>query len=476
MVAAFTRRKLSLTHNNCQASADGVLREWDQARPVADVLQERQRPARGHDGALPRRVVPVEEREGRERPPAFLERPNQESLRAASLARRGIAAHEPERPLDDRAVGAGAAQELRSLKPPQAPIAERELVRGQRPADGLVVVDEAPVLPVEGDRRLLRARGRLRAALAVVTAGREHEGGEERAGARVHSAAMKVLVTGASGFVGRALVDELRHGDGAYEVRPLGRGDGDLAEPGVAEAVVAEAEPDVVVHAAARIGVVRCQEEPELALRSNVLATALLARAAAQHGARLAYVSTSDVYGSAVAADEATPTAPESLYALTKLWGEQAAVLYAREGLAVLRLANPYGPGIEAGQSKGALSTMLRQAAAREPIPVFRGEARSFCWIGDVVRAIRLVLDRGEEGTFNIGSDGEAVALVDVARLVCELTGAPHELIEEVEPPPGRVMTRIAIDRIRALGWRAEVSLDDGMRRLLDALRTGVPV
>ena len=85
---------------------------------------------------------------------------------------------------------------------------------------------------------------------------------------------------------------------------------------------------------------------------------------------------------------------------------------------------------------------MLRQADAHEPIPVFRGEARTFCWIDDVVRAIRLVLESGEEGAFNIGSDGQAVALADVARLACELTGAPHELIEEVEPPPGRVMTR----------------------------------
>ncbi len=286
---------------------------------------------------------------------------------------------------------------------------------------------------------------------------------------------MRVLVTGASGFVGRALVEELRHADAAYEVHPLARDDGDLADAGVAEAAVAAVAPEVIVHSAARIGVVRCEEATELAVRSNVLATALVARAAAAHGARLAYVSTSDVYGSAAAADEETPTAPESFYALTKLWGEQAAALYAPDGLTVLRLANPYGPGIDAGEAKGAVPTMLRQADAGEPIPVFRGEARSFCWIGDVVRAIRLVLESGEDGTFNIGWDGEAVALVDVARVACELTGAPQDLIEEVEPPPGRVMTRIATERIRALGWRAEVSLVDGMRMLLEQLRAGAP-
>jgi nucleoside-diphosphate-sugar epimerase len=286
---------------------------------------------------------------------------------------------------------------------------------------------------------------------------------------------MKVLVTGASGFVGRALVEELRHADAAYEVHPLGREAGDLSQEGVADAAVATSRPEVIVHGAARIGVVRCEDEPELAVRSNVLATALVARAAAAQGARFVYLSTSDVYGSAAAADEETPPAPESLYALTKLWGEQAAALYAAKGLAVLRLANPYGPGVDAGQAKGAVPSMLRQADAGEPIPVFRGEARTFCWIGDVVRAIRLVVEAGAEGTFNVGSDGEAVSLADVARVACELTGAPHELIEEVEPPPGRVMTRIATERIRALGWRPQVPLDEGMRQLLGSLRTGAP-
>jgi dTDP-4-dehydrorhamnose reductase len=283
---------------------------------------------------------------------------------------------------------------------------------------------------------------------------------------------MRVVVTGASGFVGRALVEELRHGERAYEVFPLGREDGDLAEDGVAGKALAGAKPDVVVHAAARIGVVRCEDEPELALRSNVLGTAEVARACTEHGARLAYVSTADVYGMAAIADEDTPTAPESLYALTKLWGEQAARLYAPDRLLILRLANPYGPGVEAGEGKGAVPTMLRQAEQGERIPAFQGEARSWCWIADVARAVRLVLESGEDGVFNVGTDADPVALTDVARLACVATGASEELIDEVEPPPGRVSPRIGVERLRALGWRAEVGLEDGMRLLLETWHT----
>ena len=265
---------------------------------------------------------------------------------------------------------------------------------------------------------------------------------------------MRVLVTGASGFVGRALVEELRHDGRAYEVHALERGAGDLADEGVAERAIADIKPNVVVHSAARIGIACCEEEPLLALRSNVLATAFVAQAAAQHTARLAYVSTADVYE------------PANLYALTKLWGEQVAGRYAPRGLVLLRVANPYGPG-----SKGALATMLRQAASGEPVPAFRGEARSWLWIGDATRAIRLVLESGDEGVFDIASDAAPVTLTDAARLACEIAGASPELVEELEPPPGRVVVRTDVDRVRALGWRAEVGVEDGLRLTLASLQ-----
>ena len=220
---------------------------------------------------------------------------------------------------------------------------------------------------------------------------------------------MRVLVTGASGFVGSALVKELRHGERAYEVHPLGRDDGDLADEGVADDALASFRPDVVVHAAARIGVVRCEEEPLLALRSNLLATVRVARACSGHGARLAYLSTADVYGVQAVADEETAPAPASLYALTKWWGEQAAQLYAPAGLLVLRLANPYGPGVDFAQGKGALPTMMQQAEQGERIPAFRGEAHAWCWIGDTTRAIRVILESGESGIFNVGTDADPI-------------------------------------------------------------------
>jgi len=99
------------------------------------------------------------------------------------------------------------------------------------------------------------------------------------------------------------------------------------------------------------------------------------------------------------------------------------------------------------------------------PLPVYRGDARAWCWIGDTARAIRVVLERGEEGIYNVGRDDEPVPTIEAARLACRLTGKSEDLIEEVDSPGQSV--RIAADKLRALGWEPEVDLETGMRHLL---------
>ena len=251
---------------------------------------------------------------------------------------------------------------------------------------------------------------------------------------------MRVLVTGGRGFLGTHVCDALRAA--GHDAIPLGRADGDLAEPGVAGLLLDEHRPDVVVHLAAVM-----PDDPRLA--QNAPITALVAQACEERGVRLLHGSTTSVY------------ADDTPYADSKRASEDAA-----GDATLLRFAFPYGPG----QRRGAIPTMLKQARAGEPVVVYRGWKRSFCFAGDAARAVVLLLDR--HGAWDIGRADDPRTLEEIARLACRVSAAPESLIELRDPPvgPAPVLGQLDVEPLRDLGWQPGVDLEDGMRRTLDWL------
>jgi dTDP-glucose 4,6-dehydratase len=253
---------------------------------------------------------------------------------------------------------------------------------------------------------------------------------------------VKVLVTGGRGFLGTHVCEALR--DEEHEAIALGRADGDLAEPGVAESLVAEHGPDAVVHLAA---VMPGDER----VAQNAPITDLVARACREHGARLLHGSTVSVY------------ADDTPYAESKRASEEAA-----GDATILRFSFPYGPG----QRRGAIPTMLQQALSARPLVVYRTWRRSFCHAADEARAVVLLLERGEHGAWDIGRDDDPRTLLEVAQIACRLTGASEALIEEVDPPAGvdPAGVDLDVDRLHSLGWRPKIELEEGMRETLEWL------
>jgi nucleoside-diphosphate-sugar epimerase len=252
----------------------------------------------------------------------------------------------------------------------------------------------------------------------------------------------------------------------------------DLRIPGVIDAALDLHGPvDVVVHLAAKVGRLFGEDNPADTIMDNAGMTALVAKATASHGARLVYASTSEVYG-----DQGNETCdeyagpfglPHNIYGLSKRWGEDVACLYAPDDLVVLRFSMPYGPGLPAGRGRAAIINMLWQALNRRPIPVHVGAERSWCYIADTVRAARLAIERGK-GAYNVGRDDVAVPMHGIARLACAMTGVQdHDrLIELMEAPANQtVVKRLSTERVRALGWKPEVELVEGMERTLDWVR-----
>lgn len=187
-------------------------------------------------------------------------------------------------------------------------------------------------------------------------------------------------------------------------------------------------------------------------LAENPQLTELVATACAARDVPLFHGSTTAVYS-----DE-TPYA-ESKRASEELAGDAT----------ILRFHYPYGPG----QRRGAIPTMLRQALAGEPVVAYRGWARSFCHARDAAAAVAILVEHGERGDWDVGRDDDLRSLEEVARLACAATGADESLVELADPPEGYapLIDLLDTDRLRSLGWRPEVALEDGILLTLDWVR-----
>ena len=254
---------------------------------------------------------------------------------------------------------------------------------------------------------------------------------------------MRILVTGGRGFIGAHVCEALR--EAGHEAIALGRADGDLAEQGVAERFVVECAPDAVVPLAA---VMPGDER----LVQNAPITAAVAAACSARGIPLYHGSTTSVY------------LDDTPYADSKRESEELA-----GDATILRFHFPYGPG----QRRGAIQGLLAQSLAGEPLVVYRGWERSFCFVRDAAEAVAILVEHGEPGVWDVGRDDDLRTLEEVARRACELTGADEGLIELRDPPegPALVLDTLDTDRLRSLGWRPAVTLEDGLQRTLDWLR-----
>ena len=218
---------------------------------------------------------------------------------------------------------------------------------------------------------------------------------------------MRALITGGRGFVGTWLARHLR--DQGDEVVAVDQ-ETDVADLEALSPVVAEAAPDAIYHLAALTHVGASWEHPEAVLRVNVLGTAavLAAARAGPNRPTVLVVSSSEVYGAVrpeeLPVTEDQPVAPVTPYAASKSAAEQVALQAWRgfgQPVIVVRPFNHVGPGQADTFAVSALARRIVTARRTGSTSLTVGSLtprRDFTDVRDVVRAYRLVIERGEPG------------------------------------------------------------------------------
>jgi len=295
--------------------------------------------------------------------------------------------------------------------------------------------------------------------------------------ARLRYGPMRVVVTGGAGVIGSSLVDALvARGDDVTVVDNLATGKREnlneaarFLEQDIRELEALDAA--IVFHLAAQADVNTSVQRPAYDAEVNVLGTVRVLEAARRAGAKVVFSSTGGaIYGDVERpAAEETPRLPVSPYGIAKLAGEEYLGGWNRiHGThhVVLRFANVYGPRQDSGLEGGVVAIFLERMATGEPTAIFGdgGQTRDFVYVGDVVDALLAAAAR-EGGVFNVGT-GEETSVNRLHELCRRVSGV------EEQPRYGEARLgdarRSVLDvslAARELGWRPQVSLEDGLRR-----------
>jgi nucleoside-diphosphate-sugar epimerase len=293
---------------------------------------------------------------------------------------------------------------------------------------------------------------------------------------------VRVLVTGAEGFVGRRLLARLRaRGD---EAIGSDHEDLDVADAARVRAAMAAAKPDAVVHLAALSFVPEAEAEGTRAFRVNYLGArnVLLAALAEAPRAHVLLVSSSTVYGPAAPGappfDESSPLRPANAYARTKAAADLLGAAFAAQGLAVWR-ARPWNHTGAGRPDRFVESSFARQIAEIEaglrPPRLEVGaldSVRDFLHVEDVLDAYLALLEgAASPGVYNVAS-GEGVSIrALLERLLAQARVAPELVVDpgRLRPPDASIG---AAARLRALaGWRPRRTLDAALAELLEDWR-----
>ncbi len=304
---------------------------------------------------------------------------------------------------------------------------------------------------------------------------------------------MKVLITGAAGFIGSHLVGKfLQEGWEVVGLDNLLTGRIENLQDyfssssfvfikyDVTNFLYVKGELDLILHFACPASPVHYLRHPIHTMKVDSLGTLHALGLAKEKGARFVLASSSEVYGDPLEIPQketyngnVSPIGPRSVYDEAKRFSEALTMAYFRQhgvDVRIARIFNTYGPRMDPDDGR-VIPTFIKQALLGQPLTVFGDgtQTRSFCYIDDMVEGIySLSTEDGISGeVFNLGNPQEW-KIIDVAKLVRELTDSdsPIEFRPLPQDDPRRRRPDIEKAR-RLLGWSPVYSLEEGLKEAL---------
>ncbi len=311
---------------------------------------------------------------------------------------------------------------------------------------------------------------------------------------------MKLIVTGGAGFIGSAFVrmtvssglasvvnlDKLTYAGNLANLAPIDSSPlyrfahGDICDAEFVANLIAEVQPDAIVHFAAESHVDRSILSPAPVFETNLRGTFTLLEAARQLKVpRFVHVSTDEVYGSIDEphdADEDYPLRTASPYSASKAGSDLLALSYYttyKMPVVVTRASNNYGPY---QFPEKLIPLMISNALAGRRLPVYGDgqQVRDWLYVEDHCRAIQSVLAKGREGQiYNIGGSC-ALPNLEVVKRIIKATGQDESLIEWVKDRPGHDRRyAITSDKVsRETGWEPQMDFEAGLQYTIDWYKT----
>jgi dTDP-glucose 4,6-dehydratase len=300
---------------------------------------------------------------------------------------------------------------------------------------------------------------------------------------------MKVVVTGAAGFLGSHLAARfLADGHDVVGVDNFVTGSRDniavlerdsrftFVEHDVSEPLFLPGEVEGILHFASPASPVDYLELPIQTLKVGSLGTHNMLGMARAKGARFLLASTSEVYGDPNVHPQpehywghVNPVGPRGVYDEAKRFAEAITMAYHRaHGLdtRIVRIFNTYGPHMRPGDGR-VVSNFIVQALKGEPLTIYGDgkQTRSFCYVDDLIEGITRAFHRGDENPVNLGNPHE-FTVAELADVILEETGSRSPVRTLPLPEDDPKVRQPDITRARSLlGWEPKISLAEGIRR-----------